>query len=112
MINTVIFSIFSICLLAGLVFLFALLVKALKKYINSDKTHTHTSNEESERKHQNIIKTFTFWFVIVAIIGIVLNLTGIDDIGLLLASIHFLTSLAAQNLPVMQSMAFLICGIF
>jgi len=82
MINTVIFSIFSICLLAGLVFLFALLVKALKKYINSDKTHTHTSNEESERKHQNIIKTFTFWFVIVAIIGIVLNLTGIDDIGL------------------------------
>ena len=81
MINTVIFSIFSICLLAGLVFLFALLVKALKKYINSDKTHTHTSNEESERKHQNIIKSFTFWFVIVAIIGIVLNLTGIDDIG-------------------------------
>ena len=33
-------------------------------------------------KKVNLIKTFTFWFVIVAIVGIILNLTGIDDIGL------------------------------
>ena len=80
MINTVIFSLFNICLLGGLVYLFILIVKALKKYINSGKTPT--SNEQRVTKHLNIIKTFTFWFVIVAIIGIVLNLTGIDDINL------------------------------
>ena len=33
-------------------------------------------------KKVNIIKTFTFWFVVVAIVGVILNLTGIDDIGL------------------------------
>ena len=80
MINTVIFSLLNICLLGGLVYLFILIVKALKKYINSEKTPT--SNEQRVIKHLNIIKTFTFWFVIVAIIGIVLNLTGIDDINL------------------------------
>ena len=80
MINTVIFSLLNICLLGGLVYLFILIVKALKKYINSGKTPT--SNEQRVTKHLNIIKTFTFWFVIVAIIGIVLNLTGIDDINL------------------------------
>ncbi len=80
MINTVIFSLLNICLLGGLVYLFILIVKALKKYINSGKTPT--SNEQRVIKHLNIIKTFTFWFVIVAIIGIVLNLTGIDDINL------------------------------
>ena len=80
MINTVIFSLFNICLLGGLVYLFILIVKALKKYINSDKTHT--GNEQRVTKHLNIIKTFTFWFVIVAITGVVLNLVGIDDIGL------------------------------
>ena len=85
MINTVIFSLFNICLLGGLVYLFILIVKALKKYINSDKTHTHMSNEQSERKHLNIIKTVTFWFVVVAIVGIILNLTGIEDIGLFIA---------------------------
>ena len=80
MINTVIFSLLNICLLGGLVYLFILIVKALKKYINSEKTPT--SNEQRVTKHLNIIKTFTFWFVIVAIIGIVLNLTGIDNINL------------------------------
>ena len=78
--NTVIFCLFNICLLVGLVYLFILIVKALKKYINSGKTPT--SNEQRVTKHLNIIKTFTFWFVIVAIIGIVLNLTGIYDINL------------------------------
>jgi len=34
------------------------------------------------KKKINIVKTVTFWFVIVAIIGVVLNLVGIDDIGL------------------------------
>jgi len=34
------------------------------------------------KKKLNIVKTVTFWFVIVAIIGVVLNLVGIDDIGL------------------------------
>ncbi|MBQ3544169.1 MAG: hypothetical protein IJA34_04190 [Lachnospiraceae bacterium] len=33
-------------------------------------------------KKVNIIKTFTFWFVIVAIIGIIFNLTRIDNINL------------------------------
>ena len=80
MINTVIFSLLNICLLGGLVYLFILIVKALKKYINSGKTPT--SNEQRVTKHLNIIKTFTFWFVIVAITGVVLNLVGIDDIGL------------------------------
>lgn len=80
MINTVIFSFLNICLLGGLVYLFILIIKALKKYINSDKTHT--SNKQRVTKHLNIIKTFTFWFVIVAVIGVVLNLVGIDDIGL------------------------------
>ena len=80
MINTVIFSLFNICLLGGLVYLFILIVKALKKYINSDKTHT--GNKQKVTKHLNIVKTVTFWFVIIAIIGIVLNLTGIDDINL------------------------------
>ena len=80
MINTVIFSLLNICLLGGLVYLFILIVKALKKYINSEKTPT--SNEQRVTKHLNIIKTFTFWFVIVAITGVVLNLVGIDDIGL------------------------------
>ena len=80
MIGTVIFSILNICLLCGLVYVFALVVKALKKFINSDKTQT--SKEQSVTKHLNIIKTVTFWFVIVAIIGVVLNLVGIDDIGL------------------------------
>ena len=31
-----------------------------------------------------IIKTATFWFVIVGILGIILNLTAIDDINLLI----------------------------
>ena len=34
------------------------------------------------KKKLNIVKTVTFWFVIVAFIGVVLNLVGIDDIGL------------------------------
>ena len=34
------------------------------------------------KKKLNIVKTVTFWFVIVAIIGVVLDLVGIDDIGL------------------------------
>ena len=38
MINTIIFSIINLALLAGLIYLFVLIVKALKKYINSDKT--------------------------------------------------------------------------
>ena len=80
MINTVIFSLLSICLLGGLVYLFILIIKALKKYINSEKTHT--SNEQKVTKHLNIVKTVTFWFIIVAVIGVVLNLVGIDDIGL------------------------------
>ena len=82
MINTVIFCLFNICLLGGLVYLFILTIKALKKCINSDKTHT--SNEQKVTKHLNIVKTFTFWFVIVSIIGIVLNLTGVDDINLVI----------------------------
>ena len=40
MVNTLIFSILGIGLLGGLVYLFTLIVKALKKYINSDKTQT------------------------------------------------------------------------
>ena len=38
MINTIIFSIINLALLGGLIYLFVLIVKALKKYINSDKT--------------------------------------------------------------------------
>jgi hypothetical protein len=37
MLNALIFSILGIGLLGGLVYLFTLIVKALKKYINSDK---------------------------------------------------------------------------
>ena len=37
MTNTVIFTILNIALLGGLVYLFTLIVKALKKHINSDK---------------------------------------------------------------------------
>ena len=37
MINTIIFSIINLALLGGLIYLFVLIVKALKKYINSDK---------------------------------------------------------------------------
>jgi len=33
-------------------------------------------------KKRNIIKTFTFWFAVIAVIGVVLDLVGIDDIGL------------------------------
>ena len=33
-------------------------------------------------KKLNIIKTVSFWLVVVAIIGVILNLVGIDDIGL------------------------------
>lgn len=38
MINTIVFGILSLVLLGGLIYLFVLIVKALKKYINSDKT--------------------------------------------------------------------------
>lgn len=31
---------------------------------------------------KRIMKTATFWFVVVGILGIILNLTGIDDINL------------------------------
>ena len=31
---------------------------------------------------KRIIKTATFWFIVVGILGIILNLTGIDDINL------------------------------
>ena len=31
---------------------------------------------------KRIIKTATFWFLVVAILGIILNLTGVDDINL------------------------------
>ena len=31
---------------------------------------------------KRIFKTATFWFVVVGILGIILNLTGIDDINL------------------------------
>ena len=37
MTNTVIFTIMNVALLGGLVYLFILIVKALKKYINTDK---------------------------------------------------------------------------
>lgn len=38
MINTIIFSVINLALLGGLIYLFVLIVKALKKYINSDKS--------------------------------------------------------------------------
>lgn len=38
MINTIVFGILNLALLGGLIYLFVLIVKALKKYINSDKT--------------------------------------------------------------------------
>lgn len=31
---------------------------------------------------KKIIKSFTFWFVVIGIIGVVLNITGNDDINL------------------------------
>ena len=31
---------------------------------------------------KRIIKTSTFWFVVVGILGVILNLTGVDDINL------------------------------
>ena len=31
---------------------------------------------------KRIIKTATFWFVVVGILGVILNLTGVDDINL------------------------------
>lgn len=31
---------------------------------------------------KRIIKTATFWFVVAGILGIILNLTGVDDINL------------------------------
>ena len=31
---------------------------------------------------KRIFKTATFWFVVVGILGVILNLTGIDDINL------------------------------
>jgi len=31
---------------------------------------------------KRILKTFTFWFVAVSLLGIVLNITGVDDINL------------------------------
>lgn len=38
MVYTVVFSILGIVLFGGMVYLFTLIVKALKKYINSDKS--------------------------------------------------------------------------
>ena len=31
---------------------------------------------------KKILKSFTFWFVVIGIIGVVLNITGNDDINL------------------------------
>ena len=38
MINTIVFCFLSLVLFGGLIYLFVLIIKALKKYINSDKT--------------------------------------------------------------------------
>ena len=38
MINTIIFGVFNLVLWVGVIYLFVLIVKALKKYINSDKS--------------------------------------------------------------------------
>ena len=37
---------------------------------------------EGGARMKRILKTATFWFVVVGILGIILNLTGIDDINL------------------------------
>lgn len=38
---------------------------------------------------KRIIKTATFWFVVVGILGVILNLTGVDDINLFIGFILY-----------------------
>lgn len=40
MINTTVFGIFALIMLGGMIYFFSLVTKALKKYINSNKTTT------------------------------------------------------------------------
>ena len=49
MINTIIFGVFNLVLWGGVIYLFVLIVKALKKYINSDKT---PKDKESESQFE------------------------------------------------------------
>ena len=44
------------------------------------------------------LKKFTFWFVLIGIIGIVLNLVGIDDIGLFIGFNPILNLLSGSSL--------------
>ena len=46
---------------------------------------------------KRILKSFAFWFAIVGIIGIVLNLVGIDDIRLFIGLNPILNVLSSSN---------------
>ena len=51
MINTIIFGVFNLVLWGGVIYLFVLIVKALKKYINSDKS-PKDKERTTERPHE------------------------------------------------------------
>ena len=44
------------------------------------------------------LKKFTFWFVLVGILGVILNLVGIDDIGLFIGFNPILNLLSSSSL--------------
>ena len=46
---------------------------------------------------KKIIKSFTFWFAIVGIIGIILNLVGFDDISLFIGLNPILNALSSSK---------------
>lgn len=46
---------------------------------------------------KKLVKSFTFWFVIVGIVGIVLNLVGADDINLFIGLNPILNVLSSSG---------------
>lgn len=46
---------------------------------------------------KRIIKTATFWFVVVGILGVILNLTGVDDINLFIGFNPILNGLSSSK---------------
>ena len=46
---------------------------------------------------KKIIKSFTFWFAIIGIIGIILNLVGFDDISLFIGLNPILNALSSSK---------------
>ncbi len=46
---------------------------------------------------RRILKSFTFWFAVVGVIGIVLNLVGIDDINLFIGFNPILNLLSSSE---------------